>query len=334
MHRRQHAQQQAPLAGLAGAHRHARAGRGDREQVGQQRQARRAAQRLGGEHGAQRGQSEGRGDQMRAAHALGMTTEGPRAVIAVAEVLARHGRERVPRHVITGHLGPADQACPRAQEARGHLGILVDRPALVPAAGPQQPLAPPDPPEHAGVELALRTTVAVRAPLARTAAPEPRRQRRGHGPRDRPDRAGNRRPADPLRVAAPQSLDAGGEVAIGVISVSVHARDELAPRLPEAHVEPAGRSLAGVVEHPDTRVARRELEQNLARGVLRAAVREEQLDQAVEALGLHRGDRLANMALLVADRDEYADIRVAAGPRRGQLSSHGARAHPPRIMLS
>ncbi len=89
-----------------------------------------------------------------------------------------------------------------------------------------------------------------------------------------------------------QPLHAGRQVAIGVEGVRVHARDVLPARLAQADVQPARRAAARVVEHADASVRSGELEQDLPRAVLRAAVGEQQLERAVEALRLHRGDRL------------------------------------------
>ena len=48
----------------------------------------------------------------------------------------------------------------------------------------------------------------------------------------------------------------------------------------------------------------------------RAAVGEQELDRPVEALGLHRRDRLADVALLVEHGHEHADVHALVGRRR------------------
>ena len=92
------------------------------------------------------------------------------------------------------------------------------------------------------------------------------------------------------------------------MGVGVHARDVLAARVPQADVEPLRDPAARVVDHPDPRVLARELVEDRARRVLGAAVHEEELDLAVEALGPHRRDRLADVRLLVQDRREHAHV--------------------------
>src|SRR5205085_10617341 len=111
-------------------------------------------------------------EQVREAHAARMAAERPRAVEAVAEMLARQRCERIAGHVVPSHLCHAYEPRPAVEKARGHLRVLVDRPALVPAAGREQRRAAPHAAEHAGVELALLPHPLLAAPLARPAAAE------------------------------------------------------------------------------------------------------------------------------------------------------------------
>src|SRR5205823_14770613 len=129
--------------------------------------------------------------------------------------------------------------------------VLVDGPALVPAAGLEQARAPPDAAEDARVELAFARSCGVLAPLARAAATHPGRERERHGPRDGAMGARHGWSADPLGVTAAQPLHPGGEVLARVHRVRVHARDELAAGGAQRDVQTARRSPPRVVEDAD-----------------------------------------------------------------------------------
>jgi hypothetical protein len=97
--------------------------------------------------------------------------------------------------------------------------------------------------------------------------------------------------------------------------VRVHPHDVLAARVAQPDVQAGGRGPARVVEEPDPRIVAGELLDQLARAVLGAAVHEQELDLAVEALGAHRGDGVADEGLLVQDGNEDAGVDGAHGPR-------------------
>ena len=116
-------------------------------------------------------------------------------------------------------------------------------------------------------------------------------------------------PGDPLDpVAALQALDALGDVLGRVLGVRVHPHDVVAARVLEADVEAERGPLLRVVEHPDAMVGCRHLLEDRLRAVLGAAVHEQELDLAVEALAEHRGDALADVPLLVQDRHQHAHV--------------------------
>ena len=77
------------------------------------------------------------------------------AVEAVAPVLLGELLQRVARHVQRAQLGHADDPAAALEEPRRQLGVLVDGPAVVPAAVLVERRALPDSREDAGVDVLL-----------------------------------------------------------------------------------------------------------------------------------------------------------------------------------
>ena len=90
--------------------------------------------------------------------------------------------------------------------------------------------------------------------------------------------------------------------------MSVHARDELATRVPEPDVEAMSHVAAGVVENPDARVLAGQFLQRRSGGIGGPAIHEEEFDLAAEPLSPHCGDRLTDVIGLVQDRRQGADV--------------------------
>ena len=84
-------------------------------------------------------------------------------------------------------------------------------------------------------------------------------------------------------------------------------------RMLEPDVEPERRPPLRIVEDPDAVVVCGHLLEDRLRAVLGRAVHEQVLDLPVEALREHRLDALADVALLVEDRDQDADVHAAVG---------------------
>ena len=227
------------------------------------------------------------------------------AVAAVAPVLAGEPLERVARRC-TAPPSPAGRrsGC-RAREPRRQLGVLVDGPALVPAAEALERLAPPDagerpcrprsppPPRPISRRRPRRARSAARAPPAATTCPSP---------------TGICGPLTHVDVAALEALDALRQVVRRVVGVGVHPRDVVAARVSSPMFSPNVVRRCGLSRTRMRSVGGRHLLEDLVRAVVRVAVHEEELDLAVEALGEHGLDRLADVPLLVEDRDQHADV--------------------------
>ena len=134
------------------------------------------------------------------------------AVHAVAQVLARERAQRVSWRVLRAELGQGDDATATAQNASGHLGVLVDRPPLIPAAEAVEQPARPHPGEDARRELdlaaparrrrrssdwSLRWPVACPGPWSHAATtPRSRRESAGRPPSRRRPAGGGRSPRE------------------------------------------------------------------------------------------------------------------------------------------
>ena len=263
------------------------------------RRSGRGASTAPGERDHEAGREHGR-----APHARRVVAARLGAVEAVAPVLAPERLERVARRVERAQLRDADDPAAPLEEPRRQLGVLVDGPAVVPAAVLVERLALPDAREDAGVDVLLLLGL----PLARAARAEPGAQRDRHPPRPLARPVRDLRAGDPFDVAALEALDALRHVLGRVVGVRVHAHDVVPARVLEPDVEAEGRAPLRVVEHPDAMVGGRHLLEDLLRAVLRVAVHEEELDLAVVALREHRLDALADVPLLVEDRDQHADV--------------------------
>jgi hypothetical protein len=230
------------------------------------------------------------------------------AVLAVAPVLPGELAQRVARDVAGGHLGQADDPPAASADARGQLAVLVDRPALVPAALGEHRVALPD----AG-EAAVDLDLVRRAAEARAADAHRRLERERHAPGPCVGPLGDLRPADVRDVAAAEPRDAGGEVVVRVPGVRVHPRDVAPAGGVEADVQRVRRVPCGVVEEAHAGVLRRDALDDRAARVGGPAVHDEDLEVARHLLGAHQLERALEVALLVEHRHEDRDGRFALG---------------------
>jgi hypothetical protein len=89
--------------------------------------------------------------------------------------------------------------------------------------------------------------------------------------------------------------------------VGIHARDVVAAGMGQSEVQAVWRPSRGVAYHAYPRVDRSEPLQDLARAVVRVALRKDELDLAVrQALCEHRRHRLLDHRSLVQDRRQHA----------------------------
>src|SRR5579884_774797 len=146
---------------------------------------------------------------MRDAHALRVHAARLRTVEAVARVLPRKVAHARTRYVARRHRRQHDDPPARREHARAELRVLVDRPALVPAADPFDEGAVEDARE-AGRRVEL---LVLPPPETGTARPEPGAERGRRRARDGVDAVGDLRAARPHdAVAAAQPLDPKREV--------------------------------------------------------------------------------------------------------------------------
>ena len=155
-------------------------------------------------------------------------------------------------------LGQRDDATATAQDASGHLGVLVDRPPLIPAAEAVEEPARPHPGEDARRELDFAGLFGdVGAPAIGASGGQWRAQGHGHTPRPPLGPDGDLRAGHPVDAAPPEAVDRPGEVMARVSGVRVHASHVVAARGTQPDVQACGRLPRGVVEDPDARVRRR-----------------------------------------------------------------------------
>ena len=151
-------------------------------------------------------------------------------------------------------------------------------------------------------------------PERRLAGAEPAPERERDASRPGPLAASELGAAHVGGVAAAEALHAARQVVRRVVSVRVHPGDVLAARGPEADVECDRRAALRVVEDPDPLVL---LGQPLELGdrvVVRAAVDEQELDLAVEALSEHGARGGLYVGRLVQHRREDAYVHALPLP--------------------
>ena len=246
-----------------------------------------------------------------------MTKRRLHPVFAVPAVLAPHPRDRFARAVAGGHPRQADQTLAAGQKAPGHLGVLVARPALVPASVLEQRCPLPHAGEHPGVELVLHVGAAagsgwVGLPFPRSTATQRRPQRQRHGARDRTLTRRHLRTADPARATAPADARPRARDSPAGRRCGRPSAPPIAPvRDASAMLSPLGVSRRGLSRTRSRGSCRASSIQDRARSVGRPAVHEHELEPARKLLLEHRGNTGPDVTFLIQNRHEHRAINPA-----------------------